>query len=334
MVKNNIKVNKFTTIIENYKFDQNRIKEIYIYILAKNNDKITEKVNEDFSNYFINNLRDLNAEGIYFLIKSCSNNKNFLKKIFNNIENYAISENDFFIPNKSPNFELYELFVKNGYINEPSYFETKYFETIAVLINKIFLEIKELRIPFLKISDLFENNKNEFLSKLKLVFINEKTKPDDLYYNVINNLELCKKKISELDKINNYLTVFEHKTSENLINIIQNIINKLRQKTILEILNEQETRNINDYQNLVKKSNNLRFKDSIIFMKLYEELKKEKGLQLTEIQLFNETLNLYQTIMKKIIDYKNVNFMNIENIEYILDLTKNKIKEIDKEMDF
>ena len=71
MVKNKIKINKFTKIIENYKFDQNRIKEIYIYILAKNNDKITEKVNEEFSKYFINKLTDLNAEGIYFLIKSC-----------------------------------------------------------------------------------------------------------------------------------------------------------------------------------------------------------------------------------------------------------------------
>ena len=318
MVKNNIKIKKFTKIIENYNnFDSKKIKEIYIFVLSKNNDKITEKVNEEFSNYFLNNLKDLNAEGIYLLIKSCSNNKQFLQKIFNNIENYAIKEDDFYSPNKSPNFELYELFVKNKYINEPSYLDTQYFESIGVLISKIYLEIKDLKIPFLKISDLIDRNKEEFLSKLKLVFCNESTTPDDLYYNIIKNLELCKSKLATLDKINNYLMLFEHKSNENSINKIQELINRLRQKNINEILGEKETQNLNDYNNLVEKSKNLRFKDSIIFMKLYEELSKEKGMNLTEIQLFNDTLNLYQTIMKKIINYKSVNFLNIEKIEYI-----------------
>ena len=334
IVKNKIKINKFTNIIENYRFEPNRVKEIYIYVLSKNNDIITEKVNEEFSKYFIKNLKDLNAQGIYLLIKSCSNNKHFLQKIFNSIENYTINENDFYAPNKSSNFELYELFVKNNYINDPFYLDTSYFESIGVLISKIYLEIKELRIPFLKISDLIENNNDVFLTKLRLVFINESTNPDELNNSVVNNLNLCKAKISQLDKINNYLIVFEHKTSENIIKNIQDIINRLRQMQIVEILNEKETAKINNFGNLVEKSKNLRFKDSFIFMKLYEELNKEKGLQLTEIQLFNDTLNLYQTIMKKIINYKNVNFMSIEKIEYILDLTKNKKEEINSEMEF
>ena len=69
LVLNKYKVNNLTKIIEE-KFDSKTIKEIYIKVLSKNNNKVTEYVNDEFSRYFINNLRDLNAEGIYFLIKS------------------------------------------------------------------------------------------------------------------------------------------------------------------------------------------------------------------------------------------------------------------------
>ena len=69
-------------------------------------------------------------------------------------------------------------------------------------------------------------------------------------------------------------------------------------------------------------------------MKFYEELKKEKGINYDESQLFNETLNIYNNTIRKIINYKNENFMNIEKIGYILDSAKNKKKEIDKEMEF
>ena len=101
-----------------------------------------------------------------------------------------------------------------------------------------------------------------------------------------------------------------------------------------EILNENETNNIPNYKDLVKKSENLRFKESIFFMKFHEESKKEKGIYYDENQLFNDTLNLYNNTIRKIINYKNQNFMNIEKITYILDVAKNKKNEIDKEMDF
>ena len=333
MMKNKYKVNYLTKIIED-KFNKKGIKEIYINVLSKNYNEVTEYVNEEFSNYFINNLNDLNDEGIYFLIKSCSNNKKFLEKIFNNISNFAINENDFYSPNKSPNFELYELFVNNGYVNEPLYLQTNYFETIGELVGKLFLDIKDLKIPFLKVSDIIDKNKNLFLAKLKLIFMNEETGPDELYFQVTKNLEKCKDKIFQLNKAHDYLILFEPKVNQKTINKLQDIINNLRQKNMNEILNENETNNIPNYKDLVKKSENLRFKESIFFMKFHEESKKEKGIYYDENQLFNDTLNLYNNTIRKIINYKNQNFMNIEKITYILDVAKNKKNEIDKEMDF
>ena len=333
MARNRTNVNNLTKLIEE-KLDSKTIKEVYIKVLSKNNEKVTQYVNEEIAKYFTNNLHDLNADGIYFLIKSCANNKQFLSIIFNKIDNYAIEEKDFYSLNISQNFELYKLFVENGYINDVTYLDTNYFRKIGKLNNKIFFDIKDLKVSFLKISDLLEKNKDGFLSKLKLVFINENASPDQLYFQIVDNFKKCKEKISQLNKIHDYLILFERKSSRNLIDNLQNIINNLRQRQIKEILSEKETENIPNYKDLIKRAENLKYKESIFLMKFYEELKKEKGFNYDEIQLLNEALNIYNNSIKKIINYKKHNFMNIEKINFILDVVKNKKKEVDKEMEF
>ena len=334
MIKNSIQVNKFTNILEKLEFlDNNLIKEIYIYILSKNDSKITKKVIDEFSRFFINNLKNINAEGIYFIIKSCSNNVEFLKKIFNSIKDYAIKEDDIFSAEISPNFELFELFVKNNYINNANYFETEYFESISKINEKVYIDIKDLKIPFLKISDLIENHEQSFLSKLKLIFINDGNKPNELYNQICENINNCKIKLIEIKNIEDYLGAFEPKKEANLKNSITNILNILREKNICDIIKEEETSKIENFNGLVEKSKKIKYKNSIIFMKLYDEYKKSK-INYDEIELLDETIENYQTIMKQIINFSEENFLNIEKIDIILDLLKSKKDEIDKEMEF
>ena len=333
IVSNGQEINLFTNVIEK-KFDTKTINEIYIKILLKNDDKVTEKVNEEFSRYFINKIINLNAEEIYQLIKSCSNNHHFLKKIFNNIDNYILNEDDFYSSVKSTNFQLYELFVTNGYINNENYYNTKYFGKIAKITSKLYFNIKELKIPFLLLSDLIDKNRDEFLNRLNLILTNENTNLIDLYNEVMDNLNKCKDKIFKLDKIYNYLNYFEKKASSELINKLQMIINKLRNMKINEIIIEKETEKIDYLNDLIIKSDNIRFHKSIIFMRLYEELEKEKKFNNDEYQLFCDTKNLFVKIIRKIIDFKNGNFMKIDKINIILDMIKNKEDEINKEMNF
>ena len=285
MERNKMKVNNLTQIIE-VKLDRKAIKKVYIKVLSKNDNKITDYIKDEFSNFFFYDIKDFTVDEIYLLIKSCSNNKRFLKLIFNNIDDYAIKEEDFYSTSKSPNFKLYELFIENGYINEPLYLETSYFEAIGKMTGKLSLDIKDLKIPFSKLSNLIEKNEDEFLSKLKLVFM-EKSIENVKFINfqIIGFFKLCKKNINCLNKILDYLTLFEPK-EKNLINTLQKTINNLRQKNIKEILNENETKQILNIKDLIKKSENLKFKQSIFFMKFHEELKKEKGLNCDEIQLF------------------------------------------------
>ena len=336
IISNSIKVSRFTDTLENLHYlDQKFIKEIYIYILSKNEKKITKNVIDEFSKFFINNLKNINAQGIYLLINACSKNVEFLKKIFDNIQNYTITLNDIYSPDISPNFELYELFVNNNYLNDINYIETEYMSSTLGINNEIYFNIKDLKISYLKISDLLKNHEQNFLHKLKIISkaLNEENKSSELYNYICDGIRICNKKLGQINEINEYLETFEPRNQQNTKNIITNVINILREKNIVEIKNEQETSKIENFIFLIEKSKNLRFKNSIIFMKLYEESLKQR-LYYDEVQLLEENIQKYNIIMKKIINYKEENFLNIENINIILELLKAKKDEIGSEMDF
>ena len=66
---------------------------------------------------------------------------------------------------------------------------------------------------------------------------------------------------------------------------------------------------------------------------MYEESQRHK-INYDEIQLLDETIDNYKEIIKKIINFKEVNFLSIENIDIILELLKTKKDELGKEMEF
>jgi hypothetical protein len=169
MVNKKTNIKRLTNILQDY-LDSECIKDLYIYILSKNNDNVTEKISEEFFlKYLINYLNQLNEEKIYCLIKSCSKNKYFLSTIFNSIENLAISENDFYNNKDSGNIKLYELLSIKGYNNNFS--NTKYFESSNNFRRKFLVKLEKLNVPYLKILNIIEND--SFLSKLILIADNE-----------------------------------------------------------------------------------------------------------------------------------------------------------------
>ena len=68
-------------------------------------------------------------------------------------------------------------------------------------------------------------------------------------------------------------------------------------------------------------------------MRLYNELKKHESC--TGRELFKKTKNKYFETVEKIVYFKNINFMEIENIRIILEMLENKKEtEIDEELNF
>ena len=322
----NINLSKFTSIIENNIIDSNIKKNIYIFVLSKNDNKITNYVINEFSQYFLNNLKDLNEEGIYNLIKACSNNKNFLIELFNKIEEYSININDFYNGFKTKKWNLYELFKNNGYIEK--YKDTNYCKLITKLIEDFYLDCTDLNIKYKEIYHLIENHTETFKSKLKII-----SDSDKLFMEVSKNLEICKEQLLNLDRIYNYIKTFEPEDNDELIDNIQKTINNLKNGTIKEIIKQDMNLIIPNYLNILDESENVKYKESIIFMKLYEELKREKKVNYTK-EFFNECIEEYNLIIKKIINFKDEDYLKIQKIDVILELIKDKKDEIDKEMEF
>ena len=225
MVNNNINIQELTNILEKSYLSPECIKDLYINILSKNNDYVTEKVSEEFSNYLTNYLNQLNEDGIYVLIESCSKNKQFLLKIFNNIEKFVISENDFYNKKESANLKLYKLFLSNGYNKDSSFSKTKYFKSSNEFTKYFLSKLENLQIPYLKIMNIIENNL--FLQNLRLIFGNEE-KINNLFEIFLQYFEICKSKFFQLNEIINYLSIFEEKENRTIIELITNIIQELK----------------------------------------------------------------------------------------------------------
>ena len=341
MIRNKNSISKFTNVIKRPRIfcSNKRITNIYIYILTKNDKEINnnENIINEFVEYFINKLYEINPNRIYTIISKCISNKKFLIKIFDDkrmTDCFIYNEDDIYSLGISPKLNLYKLFIENKFIDDTEFLKTRYFDNIIGLNNKIFFDMKELNIKFLKISKLInEYHEKEFLMKLKLFFINNKNEIDETFKNICDNLKKCQNKFSVLERIRRYLITFERNSGRKIIDNIRKITNTLREKEIKDILVEKETEKIEGFDILIEKSKFLRFKDSIIFMLIYDGLLNEK-IRHIESELFNEALEKYKNIIKKIINYKNEIFLKIEKIESILKLLKSKENEIDSEMKF
>ena len=80
--------------------------------------------------------------------------------------------------------------------------------------------MRDLNIKFLKISNLIDKHEKDFLAKLKLFFINEENNIDEIFKKICDNIKKCKNKLSELERIKNYLINFEpNKGSKIIIDI-------------------------------------------------------------------------------------------------------------------
>ena len=160
-----------------------------------------------------------------------------------------------------------------------------------------------------------------------MIYKHEQDQIENKFNSICKEIEKCKGIFSKLDKIYDYLNTFEPRGNTQIIATLNNLLNRLRGKNISDIENENFRESLYNYDDLVKKSENVKYKESYFFMKLYEEIKKEKELRCNDIQLLKETINLYQISMKKVINYRNENFLKIPHIDILLQLFQNKRKE-------
>ncbi len=206
------------------KFNQFTFK-YYLYLLKKDNMKpIFEKI----KNYIISFLIDQNNTGIIdeksliTLLRESPDDDfrvNFVKKIDQKI----LKEADFYTKEETPNFEFFRLFLSNVNKNlEEKFRGCAYVEDSTIIQTKIIDDLKNKNVQYEKIKNLISED-NIFLNKIKVLTNEEEAKK--IYEELKDSLEKCKKKLQQLELINDYYNQFYKLTKNEQIILIKNKLN-------------------------------------------------------------------------------------------------------------
>jgi hypothetical protein len=193
----------FYQIIENSNFfEKETIIDLYIYI----NDKNKNLKEEEFSKYFEKYMNYIDAKDAIKLIKKISPFKNTLYNLFQNEEfqKYVITEKDFYNIENPDNIILHEKIMEDNNIIK-GLLNTKYIKDSKNVLDDIKNKIKNsdnIQIEYSKINQLLEKKdsltgEDRLKERLSLIYPKETKKEelDKIYSNLVNNIDICKKKI-------------------------------------------------------------------------------------------------------------------------------------------
>ena len=273
----------------------------------------------------------LTSENFFFLIKSAKSER-FLCELFNQMGEYCITKDEFYEKQKSKNYKLYELFINGEYINNPKFYDTQYFNKLSSLRGELSIELNKLELPYYRIINLIEDPEKPLIEKINLIFNGENTQ--QLYENIEKKTQMIKELLHNIENIYNYFNFFDKDENQELINSLLKRMNEIRQNNLCDSIKIKNESICDDFNHNLKLSQNLRFKDSIFFMALYENNKKMLGHKKTLNELFDITKEEYDKIMKDLIDFKNINFLSINKIDLILKIVTEKENDLQKEIKF
>ncbi len=163
-----------------------------------------------------------------------------------------------------------------------------------------------------------------------VIFDRDKKASRDVYDKIKKNFEICTNKFEKFEIIEEYYNIFFKNTKQRIINEIGKRLNQLKQKNIDEIviLNEKDIIEDNEF-NLelsIKESENIKYKDSLFFMSIYNEKKNNEFFDISEKQIFDEAKKEFDNSLTRIINQPETKeaFFEINNINEIMNVIKNK----------
>ena len=252
--------------------DYEKVNEIYKK-LSDEYKNLNNKTKEEIVSYFINNKNNANPSNLVNLIKDC---KNLRKEILNKINNYSLSEIDFWSIEETENYKLYKGLIDNKIIDkEFEYKGADYLIKVQTELSALEEEIKNYEVKYSDISIFFQDEKNKNLLKEKLLYLNiSDEKKQKTQYDILEKkFDEINKKIVDFELIYSYFRDFFPQKYDMDLEKLTKICYELKN----ENLNYFEKKLIEDYNN---------------YSKYKGEAKRLKNLQASTF--FNEILKYYQ----------------------------------------
>ena len=314
----------------------------FFYLLQSDKTKnVIPKIKNFIINYFIEEHKkgNTNIDSLIFLLQVAPDDS-FRIELLNQMDNFIMTENDFYQVGENKKFILFRLFSeKFPDLIKKNKIGGKYLVETVKLKSKIYGDLTAGNVKYETIEYLMENEKN-FLNKICVITDFNKKKGENVLNDVKGFLKKCSVKFNVFDKILEFYTTFYNDSKRELIRIIKDNLKLVKQKTIKEVINlELKKFVINENFNLdecVKESNKLKYKYSLFFMLIYREKYDSEHLEKTEDEIFNTTIEAMRNAFIKIINQKETKepFFEINYVEIILRIIQNTNNNIKEELIF
>ena len=341
---NNLELSWVLNRIEN---NSDLTSKYYFHLLKNNNmGQIVNKIKNLIIAFFLQNHRyHNNAESLVSLLLLC--NKELCIYFLNELDNQIMKEKDFYTEEETEKFLLFKVFFKRcrDLIANPEINQGRYLNYSLEIKYKILNDLKKNQVSFDVINNLIDE-KNKFYNKILVIVEDPLQKKDNekeaknIYNNLKESLEKCKKKFEELELIEEYYNTFFSSSKKELIILLNQKISEYKKKHICEILEADRLIENNDVFNLeeaIEESKNIKYKSSCFFMAIYlkkngENYETEKN----ENDIFNESKASYLDTLTRIINQKESKepFFEINNVKEIMKAIQNKNNDMKKEINF
>jgi len=341
IINNNNKLD-LDNICSIFEVNYNLACKYYLYLVKNKNMKyIFDKLIKHIISFYMNILPK-HIYSHYFLEFILIQHGNEI--IFNNIINIfnqmIFQENDFFQKGKNYKILCFQTlinFIKNSDKSLSSHlFESNFVIDEIMMMNKILNNLKNNNIKFNKICDLIDEDETLYE---KILLVMDENEAKTIYSKLKDDIKICKEKIVNIENILDYYSTFYKISKEEIIKTIKIKLPELQEKEIDKLKNIE----INNYLNIknfyideaLEESKNIKYKYSSFFMSIYNNNINIYKNKFSEDKIFKTSIKDYNNLIKILIEKlkQNLSLFDVDNIELIIEVIKNKKFNMKKEID-
>ena len=295
--KKNVKIEYFlNNIIQKY-FNIGLVNKIYINLLSKYGDDISQKTKAIISKFFTETPDNMNPEILLILIYKF---QNFTKIIFQSLEKYYIKKEDFLEFEDTNEYKLFKGLLDNNFLEKKEFINTYYFQNAKDITNKLIKDIERGELTFSEISIFYikrpeDKLEKKLLERMTILNLNSKEKGEKLKKIIDNYYSSINYTISDLQVIlEDLLDFYLYKESKN-IKEIKTIINELKEGK-LNCLDQNFKERCSFYISTYKEKTKERAirKKSKFFWTIYN--KNKEKYKLSEDICVNETIKEFDKL--------------------------------------
>ena len=319
------------------------ITKYYFYLLKnKDIDLIVSKLKNNIIGFFIEQTKHgiARAESLISLL-SFSNDNKFTLYLLDQMDKMIATENDFYQKEESRNFLLFKLFFEKcrDLIKNKEISQGKYLMESILLKSKVLKNLDDNKIKFDIANNLIDEN-DSFYQKIFVLADQNKDQAKKIYDKLKESLKMCHNKFEKFGGIQEFYNTFYNTSKRQIINLIKEKLNELKQANINEIINLNEKDFIKndkfDYEQSIEEAKNIKYKNSIFFMAIYRKKHDNEIIEKSEDDIFNESINNYKDTITRIINQKESlePFFGINNIQEIMSAIQNPNNNLNDEIKF